>query len=81
VSNWSISRNYKENWNATKISVTTGMHLTRGGSVQSPLTSGPRGGRSTGPTLQPLMDLLHEHALQEAVTRNLKLEVSGSRTL
>jgi hypothetical protein len=26
------------------------------------------------------MGLLHGHALQEAVTRNLKLEVSGSRT-
>jgi hypothetical protein len=43
VSNWSISRNYKENWNSTKISVTLGMHLTRGGSVQRPLTRGPRG--------------------------------------
>jgi hypothetical protein len=43
VPNWSISRNYKENWNSTKISVTLRIHLTRGGSVQRPLTSGPRG--------------------------------------
>jgi hypothetical protein len=27
VPNWSISRDYMENWNSTKISVTTGMHL------------------------------------------------------
>jgi hypothetical protein len=26
--NWSISRNYKKNWNSTKISATPGMHLT-----------------------------------------------------
>jgi hypothetical protein len=31
-------------------------------------------------TLQPLTGLLHGHALQEAVTRNLKLEVGESRT-
>jgi hypothetical protein len=62
------------------------MHLTRGGSVQRPLTSDPRGW-STGqtpwpadPTLQPLMGRHHGHALQEAVTRNPKLEVSGSWT-
>jgi hypothetical protein len=60
------------------------MHLTRGGSVQRLLTSGPRGWSAgqtpwpTGPTLQPLAGLLHGHALQEVVTRNLKLEVSGS---
>jgi hypothetical protein len=47
--------------------------------VQRPLTSGPRGWPA-GPTLQPLMGLLHGHALQEAVTRNLKLEVGGSQT-
>jgi hypothetical protein len=69
VSNWSISRNYKENWNSTKISVITGMHLTRGGSVQRSLTSEPRGwlnGQTpwpVGPTLQPLTGLLHGHAL------------------
>jgi hypothetical protein len=62
------------------------MHLTRGDSVQRPLTSGPRGwpaGQTpwpVGPTLQPLMGWLHGHALQEAVTRNLKLEVGGNRT-
>jgi hypothetical protein len=55
------------------------MHLTREGSVQRPLTSGPRGWPA-GPTLQPLVGLLHGHALQEAVTRNLKLEVGGSQT-
>jgi hypothetical protein len=62
------------------------MHLTRGGSVQRPLTNGPRGWSASqfpwpvGPTLQPLMGLLHGHTLQEAVTRNLKLEVGGSQT-
>jgi hypothetical protein len=52
--------------------------------VQRPLTSGPRGW-SAGqtpwpacPTLQPLTGLHHEHALEEAITRNLKLEVGGS---
>jgi hypothetical protein len=35
---------------------------------------------SVDPTLQPIVGLLHGHALQEVVTRNLKLEVSGSRT-
>jgi hypothetical protein len=43
VLNWSISRNYKEIWNSTKISVTSRMYLTRGGNVQRPLTSRPRG--------------------------------------
>jgi hypothetical protein len=37
-------------------------------------------GWPTGATLQPLTGRLHGHALQEAVTRNPKLEVSGSRT-
>jgi hypothetical protein len=56
------------------------MHLTRGGSVQRPLISGPMGWLieqtpwPTGPTLQPLTGLLHGHTLQEAVTRNLKLD-------
>jgi hypothetical protein len=45
--------------------------------VRRSLTSGPRGWL-VGPPLQPLTDLLHGHALQEAVTKNLKLEVSGS---
>jgi hypothetical protein len=54
--------------------------------VQRPLTSGPRRWPadqtpwSTDPTLQPLMGLLHGHALQAVVTRNLKHEVSGSWT-
>jgi hypothetical protein len=62
------------------------MHLTRGGSVQRPLTSQPRGwpaGQTPwpdGPTLQPLAGLLHKHALQEAITRNPKLKVGGSGT-
>jgi hypothetical protein len=62
------------------------MHLTRGGSVQRPLTSGSRGWPASqtlwlaGPTLQPLMGLLHRHALEEAVTRNPKFKVGGSRT-
>jgi hypothetical protein len=43
VLNCSISRNPKEIWNPTKISATPGMYQTRGGSVQRPLTSGPRG--------------------------------------
>jgi hypothetical protein len=55
------------------------MHPTRGGSVQRPLTSGPKGWPAS-PTLQPLTDWLHGHALQEAVTMNPKLEVSGSWT-
>jgi hypothetical protein len=45
VLNWNISRNYKDIWNSNKISVTLGMYLTQGGSVQRPLTIGPRGGR------------------------------------
>jgi hypothetical protein len=43
VPNWSISRNYKEIRNSTKISVTPGMHLTWGGHVQRPLMCGPSG--------------------------------------
>jgi hypothetical protein len=62
------------------------MHLTRGGSMQRPLTSGPSGwlaGQTpwpADPTLQPLTGWLHGHALQETVTRNPKREVGGSRT-
>jgi hypothetical protein len=55
------------------------MNLTGGGSGERPLTSGPRGW-PTDPNLQPLAGLLHGHALQEAVTRNSKLEVGGSQT-
>jgi hypothetical protein len=58
------------------------MHLRRGGSVQRSLTSGPGGGGGwpLSLPLQPLMSLLHGHALEEAVTWNLKLEVSGNQT-
>jgi hypothetical protein len=49
VPNWSISRNYKEKWNSTKISVTTGMNMTSGGSVQRSLTSGPKGWQAGRP--------------------------------
>jgi hypothetical protein len=54
--------------------------------VQRPLTSGPRGwpaGQTpwpADPTLQPLTGFLHMQVLQEAVTRNPKLEVGGSQT-
>jgi hypothetical protein len=54
------------------------MHLTQGGSVQTPLTSGPRGWL-VGPTLQPLVGCLHGHAVQEVVTWNPKLGVGGSQ--
>jgi hypothetical protein len=79
VSNWSISRNYKQIWNSTKISVTPGVYLTWGGSVQRPLTSGPRGWPA-GPTLQPLMGWLHGDTLWEAVEVNPMLKVIGDRT-
>jgi hypothetical protein len=55
--------------------------------VQRPLTSGPRGwpaGQTpwlAGPTLLPLMSLLHGHALQEVVLKNPKPEVNESWTL
>jgi hypothetical protein len=83
VPNWSVSRNYKEIWNSTKISVTPGVYLTGGGSLQGMLTSGPRGWpvRQTlcpiGPTLQPLAGWLCGDTLQEAVEGNPKLNVSG----
>jgi hypothetical protein len=76
VLNWSISRNYKEILNSTKISVNLGVHLTQGGSVQKPLASGPHGW-SVGPTLQPLMGYLGGDALQEAVIRNPRPRVGG----
>jgi hypothetical protein len=62
------------------------MHLTRVGTVQRSLTRWPRGWPASqtpwpvGPTLQPLVGLLHGHSLQEVVTRNLKLEVGGRQT-
>jgi hypothetical protein len=46
--------------------------------MQRPLTSGTRGWLAgQTPTLQPLAGWVHGHALQEAVTRNPKLEVGG----
>jgi hypothetical protein len=42
VLNWSISRNHKDIWNSTKVSVTPEIYVTRGDSVQRALTSGPR---------------------------------------
>jgi hypothetical protein len=85
VPNWSISRNYKEIWNSTKISVTPGVYLIQGGSVQRSLTCGPRRwptGQTpwlTGPTLQPLMGWLRGDTLQEAIEENPNLKVSGGR--
>jgi hypothetical protein len=78
VPNWGISRNYKEIWNSTKITITSGVYLTQGGSVQRPLTSGPRGW-PVGPTLQPLAGWLCGDTLQE-VEGNPKLKVDGGRT-
>jgi hypothetical protein len=83
VPNWSISRNYKEIWNSTKISVTPEMHLTRGGSVQSPLACGPSGWPAdetpwpVGPTLKPPMSFLGGDALQEVVEWSPRLGVDG----
>jgi hypothetical protein len=77
---------FQEIWNSTKISVTPGVYLIRGGSVQRLLTSGPRGwpvGQTpwpTGPTVQPLADWLHGDTLQEVVKGNAKLKVGGGRT-
>jgi hypothetical protein len=62
------------------------VYLTRGGSVQRSLTSGPRGwpaGQTpwpAGPTLQPPTGWLHSDTLHEAVEGNAKLKVSGGRT-
>jgi hypothetical protein len=83
VPNWSISRNYKKNWNSTKISVTPGMHRRLCAKATDQWAQGWPSGQTpwpAGPTLQSLTGWLHEHALQEAVTRNPKLEVSGSQT-
>jgi hypothetical protein len=85
MSNWSISRNYKEIRNSTKINVTLGIHLTRGGRVQRPLTCGLRGwltGKTpwlAGPTLQPPVSFLGSDALQETVEWNPRPGVGGGR--
>jgi hypothetical protein len=86
VPNWSISTNYKEIWNSIKITITPGVYLTRGDSVQRPLTSGPRGWLvsqtpwPTGTTLQPLEGWLRGDTIQEVVEGNPKLKVSGGQT-
>jgi hypothetical protein len=85
VSNWSISWNYKEIRNSTKISVTLGIHLAHGGRVQRPLmcgTSGWLAGQTpwlASPTLQPPVSFLGGDALEEAVEGNLRPGVSGVR--
>jgi hypothetical protein len=78
VPNWSISRNYKEISNTTKISVTPGIHLTGGGHAQRPLMCGPSGWPA-GPTFQPPMSFLGGDALHEAVEWNPRPGVSGGR--
>jgi hypothetical protein len=83
VLNWSISRNNKEIWNSTKISVTLGVYLTRGGCMQRPLTSGWPVGQTpwpAGSTLQPLTGWLCGDTLQEAVEGNPKLKVARGQT-
>jgi hypothetical protein len=83
VLNWSIPRNYKEIRNSTKISVTSGIHLTRGGHVQRLLTCGASGcpvGQTpwlTGPTLQLHVSFLGGDALQEVVECNPRPGVGG----
>jgi hypothetical protein len=73
-------------WNSTKISVTSGMHLTRGSHLQRPLMCGPSGWPasqtlwSAGPTLQPPVSLLGGDTLQEAVEWNLTPRVSVGHT-
>jgi hypothetical protein len=62
--------------NSTKISVTPGIHLTRGGCVQRPLMCGPSGWPA-GPTLQPPMSFLGGDALQEAIEWNPRPRASG----
>jgi hypothetical protein len=84
VPNWTISRNYKEIWNSTKISVTPGKHLTQV-RVQRPLMYGPSGwlaGQTPwagGPTLQPPMSFLGSDTIQEVVEWNLRPGVGGGR--
>jgi hypothetical protein len=41
--NWSISKNYKNIWNSTKDSVTTGMFATRRPRGAKPLVKGAQG--------------------------------------
>jgi hypothetical protein len=43
VLNWSISRNYKDIWNPTKYSVTTGMFVTRRPRGAKPQVKGTQG--------------------------------------
>jgi hypothetical protein len=75
--------NYKEIRNSTKISDTPGIHLTRGGHVQRPLTCGPSGlmaGQTpwpVSPTLQPPMCFHGSDTLQETVEWNPRLGVDG----
>jgi hypothetical protein len=82
VPNWSISKNYKEIRNSTKISVTTRIHLTQGGHVQRPLTCGSSGllaSQTPWPassTLQSLVSFLGGDTLQEAVEGNPRPGVS-----
>jgi hypothetical protein len=71
VPNGSISRNYKEIRNSTKISVTPVIHETRGGHVQRPLTCGPSG--------WPAVNFLGGDALQEVVEWNPMPGVDGGR--
>jgi hypothetical protein len=52
--------------------------MTRGGSVQKSLTSGPHGWPA-GSTLQPPMGCLGGDVLQEAIIRNPRLIVGGGR--
>jgi hypothetical protein len=40
----------------------------------------PAGGRTAGPTMQPLMGWLHDDTLHEAVEGNPKLKVGGGQT-
>jgi hypothetical protein len=62
--------------NSTKISVTLGIHLTRGGRVQRPLTCGPSGWPAS-PTLQPPMTFVGGDTLQEVVEWNSRPVVVG----
>jgi hypothetical protein len=70
VSNWSISRNYKNIWNSTKDSVTIGMFVTRrprGAKPQVKWAQGPAGrpnpmvGRPHFDSVQAKTWWLHSH--------------------
>jgi hypothetical protein len=67
-----------EKLNSTKISVTLKVYLTCGGSVQRPLTSGPRGWPAS-PTFKPLTGWLCSGTLQEVVEGKPKMKVGGGR--